>query len=422
MAKPRLRSWLLVLATLVVTAAASGIAELAYRALRQQPQNLMYFRDGSRAVVPDRPTAAEDLAFRMQIQVPWPDPTLPPGLPTTPKVGESSPWFGSGYAMPRHNLLGNVTWKPGSTFYLCYRGPKQDYFDADGCVAMRFNRFGLRERDDLTLEKPAGVRRVVCLGDSFTLGWGVRAEHNWPVLVEGLLRGRDPAVQVLNCGGAGSAYADEYALALEHRHGRFAPDLVVVTLCLNDLLLTNGKLCHYRPEALPDVDLPAEARRWWMASALLRDLGRALGASTALALDPSRDWNRELQQLPADHLWYRNKGETPAVYWVGGTPQRALRSMRDWCAAHGARFAVVVWPLLQGLGPGRFYPFGGMHEELAVFCRQENLALLDLLPVLRGEPEERLWVSPDDMHPNEHAQQVVAPALAEFLGGLLASR
>lgn len=422
MAKSTSRIALRALLASVITLAAGGIAEFAYRALRRQPQNLMYFRDGARTVVPDHPTAAEDLAFRMQIQVPWPDPALPPGLPTTPKVGESEPWFGTGYAMPRHNLLGNVTWKPGSTFYLCYRGPRQDYFDADGCVAMHFNRFGLREREDLTLDKPAGTRRIVCLGDSFTLGWGVRAEHNWPVLVEALLRKQAGEVQVVNCGGAGSAYADEYALALEHRHGRFQPDVVVVTLCLNDLLLTNGKLCHYRSEALPDVDLPPEARRWWMASALLRDIGRAVVGPHALDLDPGRDWNRDLQQLPADHVWYRNKGETPEVYWVGGTPQRALRRMRDWCGSHGARFAVVVWPLLQGLGPGRFYPFGGIHDELAVFCKQEGMPLLDLLPVLRTEPQERLWVSPDDMHPNEHAQRLVAPVLAEYLGNQLGGR
>jgi len=412
--RPRLRSRLLLLtATLAVV---GGAAELGYRAIRHPPQSLMHFRDASRQLRPADP--AQQIAFHLQFQVPFAHADLPAAM-TTPPVGASVEWFGTGYQMPRDNPLANVTWRPDSAFYLCYDGPRQAYFDADGCVEMRFNRFGMRDREDLTLAKPPGVRRVLCLGDSFTLGWGVRREQNWPVLVEGLLQQHNRGVQVLNGGGTGSAYVDEYELALRHRHGRFAPDVVVVSLCLNDLLLTNGKLCHYRTEALPDQELPSSARRWWMGSAMLRDLFRALAARRALDLDPQRDWTRELLDLPADHPWYRSKSETPAIYWGSGTPQRALIGMRDWCQQHGAGFAVVVWPLLQGLGKERFYPFAGIHEQVAVFCREQGMPFLDLLPTLRGTPHEELWVSPDDMHPNERAQAIVAPILAEFLGPFL---
>lgn len=416
----RIAKRLLLLAA--TTALVGLLAEFVYRAVRREEPATMYFRDATRAIVPDKPTAEEDLNFRMQIQVPWPRPELPPQIPTTPAIGASSEWFGTGYGMPRDNLLGNVTWKPNSRFFICYRGPQQPYFDADGCVEYRFNRFGLRERDDLTLEKPAGTQRVVCLGDSFTLGWGVRQDHNWPVLVEAELQRHWPDVQVVNCGGAGSAYVDEYELALRHRHGRFAPDVVLVSLCLNDLFVTNGKLGHYRTAALPDSDLPPADRRWWMASRLLRDLARQLAAASALDLDPERDWIAELMALPAGHLWYRNKGESPDLYWVGGTPQRALRGIRDWCAEHGARPAVVIWPFLQGLGKARHYPFAKMHTLVAEFCAAEGLPCLDLLPVLAGEPQESLWVSPADMHPNEHAQVLVAPAIAAFVADGLGLR
>ena len=399
----------------VTTVLVCALAEVGYRALRTEGEATMHFRDATRTIVPDKPTAEEDLRFRMSIQVPWPRPDLPPDFPTTPKPGAANEWFGSGYAMPRDNLLGNVTWRPASMFFICYRGPQQPYFDADGCVEYRFNRFGMRDRDDLTLAKPAGTRRVVCLGDSFTLGWGVRQEHNWPVLVEAELRKEWPAVQVINGGGTGSAYVDEYELTLRHRHGRFGPDLVLVSLCLNDLFVTNGKLGNYSIAALPDSDLPEADRSWWMGSRLLRDLSRKLAADTALELDPERDVTAELMALPADHLWYRNKQETPDVYWVNGTPQRALRGIRDWCRDNGAVPAVVVWPLLQGLGDGRSYPFAKMHALVVGFCKQEGIACLDLLPALAGEPQETLWVSPADMHPNEHAQVLVAPSIAAFV-------
>ena len=86
------RVLLLALSTLAV----GGLAEFAYRALRTTPPPTMHFRFGDRRLLPDEPTAEENLAFLMQIQVPWPRPGLPPGFPTTPPVGQQNPWFGTG--------------------------------------------------------------------------------------------------------------------------------------------------------------------------------------------------------------------------------------------------------------------------------------------------------------------------------------
>lgn len=402
------RRTLRILAAAIGTLAACLLGEAAYRLLRgsREPAR-MYFRDGAGVPFwPSNSTMEQKLAFFTKVLTPIP----PAG---------SVDWFGEGYAMPRPVLEKNTTWLPEAHFSICYTGPAQPYFDANGCVDYQFNRFGIRDRTDLTLEKPAGTTRVVCLGDSFTLGWGVRQEHNWPVLAEQELRRRWPQVQVVNCGGAGSSYADEYELALRHRHGRFQPDLVLVSLCLNDLIVTNGKLCQYRSEAMRDEELPTEERRWWMASAVLADLVRASAQRHALDLDPGRDWVGELMQLPADHPWYTQKSETPDCYWVKGTPQRALRGVRDWCRDHGARAAVVVWPLLQGTGDGQFYPFTRLHGLVVEFCKAEGLPCLDLLPTLRGQPAESLWVSPADMHPNERAQLLVAPTLAAFMADAL---
>lgn len=55
------------------------------------------------------------------------------------------------------------------------------YGDSDGIAT---NRWGFREVDHPTPEKPPGVRRVAFLGDSVALGMGVEPEEtSYPLLV-----------------------------------------------------------------------------------------------------------------------------------------------------------------------------------------------------------------------------------------------
>ena len=72
--------------------------------------------------------------------------------------------------------------RPGLDFFLCYSDAaklQRPWLDANGRVAVHINAAGIRDRDDITFDKPTGQRRVVCLGDSFTFGWGVRDEDGW---------------------------------------------------------------------------------------------------------------------------------------------------------------------------------------------------------------------------------------------------
>lgn len=390
MRRPLARALLAVSVLLLTGAAAEGL----YRWLRRGAEGYqMFFQDAERRPYwPRRATLQEQIAFHSGIQ----------------KFVEEP--------MPRPNT---PTWLPGARFYICYTGPRQGYFDDQGCVEYRFNELGLRDRPGLTWDKAPATRRVVCLGDSFTLGWGVRQAHNWPVLVQQQLRQTTPDIELVNCGGAGTSYADEYWYGLQHRFGRLQPDLVLVTLCLNDLVITNGKLCHYREGALAEDG--GEERPWWAASRLLADLAQAV-AGDPLAIDPARDLVGELIDLPADHPWYRSKGESPDLYWKGGRPQQALRGMREWCEQHGARLAVVVWPLLQGLGTDQHYPFTRLHQMVGEFCQGEGIPFCDLLPALAGHDPRDLWVSPADMHPNERAQLLVTPVLTDFVARAVGPR
>ena len=46
------------------------------------------------------------------------------------------------------------------------------------------NRFGMRDRADLTQQKPAGVRRIAMVGSSVVMGYGVADDQTFPRLFE----------------------------------------------------------------------------------------------------------------------------------------------------------------------------------------------------------------------------------------------
>jgi hypothetical protein len=296
--------------------------------------------------------------------------------------------------------------KPGQTFFLCYADQDQlrrDWLDQDGCVSVRINGHGLRERDEITPEKPAGQRRIVCIGDSFTFGWGVPEEVGWVRLLEDDLRPTHGDVRTVNCGAAGTVCIDEYVCGLEQRFHAFGPDAVVLTICLNDLVPSSGL-------NLLDPVKPSGLR--------LVDLARGVFGRRAIDLDPGRDWVQELLDLP------KSEGEAGGLYnpdrpfeamWSQGVPQKSLRAAKAFCEPRGIPFLVVLWPFLQGLGPGRHYPFQKLHDLVAADCAAAGIPCLDVLPALAGTPDEDLWVTPADPHANPLAHRLALARIAPFV-------
>lgn len=295
---------------------------------------------------------------------------------------------------------------PNQRFYLVYsdhRLLRRPWLDDRGRVLVVMNRFAIRDREDLEPEKPAGVERILCLGDSITMGWGAPEQSSWPRRMETILRAGRPSATVINTGGAGTVCVDEYWIALRDHWRMFTPDAVVVGTSINDLMPTNG-LAVFPPEQ--------------------GSLGGVMRTTRTdpLELDPAIDWVAKLRKLDFEQCTAAGLCGFDRPWdamWDRGVPQRSLLAMRDWCRERRIPFVVALWPLLQGLGPGRTYPFASMHDEVAAFCSANAIPLADLLPALRAVPQEDLWVTPADMHPNPRAHAAAATAIAAILEPLL---
>lgn len=213
-----------------------------------------------------------------------------------------------------------------------------------------YNSEGLRDRER-TVEKPEGVRRVICLGDSTTLGWGIRPEEAYPQVLEDLLESQGDRVEVLNVALGGWSTRQE-RIAYERIARKYRPDAVLLGICLNDVPELQNNLT--RPPAL----VAALYRR----SALVRRLVRAR--------------EREI----ADVLELFTQKDSPKVKEAFARLFEEVRKLREDARADGTSLAVLVFPFRLQVMPGA--PSPTAQQTIGGFCKAEGIPFLDLLPAL----------------------------------------
>jgi hypothetical protein len=243
--------------------------------------------------------------------------------------------------------------------------------------------------------KPAGVRRLLCLGDSFAWGASVEFDDAYPQRLErALCRRRREAWEVVNLALPGMNTVD-HAAQLADEGFAYQPDAVLLGYVLND----------------SEDAAAAETRR-------AADWAAAPGPSPSL-LDRSA-----LVRLVRGRIWatlesgrrvagYRSMYEENASGWIAG--RAALTRMGQLCRGRGVPFVVAVFPLFGNpLDDG--YPFAEVHRKVAAAAAAAGAKVVDLLPVYRGLRWDLLVANgAEDEHPNEIAHRLAAGALLRGL-------
>jgi hypothetical protein len=212
--------------------------------------------------------------------------------------------------------------------------PNQD-FEA-GEMRVQTNQFGLRDRPR-TREKPAGVFRILSLGESTTFGYQLEATQSYSYLLEQLLnadRGLGRPVEVWNCGIC--SYTTYQSVKWLERDGlSFQPDLVLFFHEMNDFLPTYHRTGDGQALGLgrTDRELAAMSRR-------LGPLAQLLEKSAFYR------WLRIRVLLAASRALAPALDRRQRVYLETGSPEYdpALRLRMPWQALPVAAADPKVWP------------------------------------------------------------------------------
>jgi len=134
-----------------------------------------------------------------------------------------------------------------------------------GTIDFRINQKGVRSSREISYEKPAGVFRILSLGDSFAAGYGAQEAQTYVGVMEGYLASQYgcPA-EVVNLGVSGFGTAEEL-VTLRREGMKYQPDLVLVSWHETDTsenvrselfsLDQTGQLQTLNEEYLPAVKL-----------------------------------------------------------------------------------------------------------------------------------------------------------------------
>jgi hypothetical protein len=251
--------------------------------------------------------------------------------------------------------------------------------------------------------KPAGVRRLLCLGDSFTWGVGILFDDAWPQRVERTLsRTRGERWEAVNLAEPGMN-AVEQVSRLESEGMGYGPDVVVLAWVLNDSEDEDAaEARRARDWAEEESRPPTVADAFAERSVLFRMVRTRLRATAE---------NR--RRLSG----YRSMYADGYAGW--SKARRALGTMGGLCRAQGVPFVVVIFPLFANPLDAR-YPFAELHAKVAQAAQEAGARVIDLLPHYRKVDWKLLVVDgTNDEHPNEIAHRIAAQAIVRALADVV---
>jgi lysophospholipase L1-like esterase len=252
------------------------------------------------------------------------------------------------------------------------------------------------------LVKPAGVRRIVMLGDSITFGNSVAWNETFSYVLQQLLNGQagKTTYEVLNLGVSGYNTTQELA-TLRDLGLKFSPDLIILNVCLNDSDPTKtvaaiGLKNEVGIRDSGDINL----RTLVDTSYLLTMLKYAL-------VNTFEKYPQVLRLLNSPDLFINVR--TSEKRW--GDMKEQMGQIFAVARERQIPIAMVIYPYSSqiGLSPERLVP----QQDLLAFAAANGIPALDVSPAYADQPQAMF--SDGFVHLSPYGHQVVAAAMRDFL-------
>ncbi len=242
-------------------------------------------------------------------------------------------------------------------------------------VEIRLNELGLRG-GPMPPPQPE-QRRILFLGSSVTLGWGVPEKETVEARLQEMFRAEGKDVLVMNA-GIGNYNAERYVQ-------RFLTELTATKP--TDIVV------HYFVRDAEKLD--AGGGNWLLRNSQL---------AVTLWIAGSRIFGQSGEKSLVEH--YREVYEPSQPGYQAMLA--ALKRLKEYADANGIRVYLAMTPDVHDLVD---YKFDFIHERVKGIADQYDFHYVDLLPAMRNLKPEELWSMPGDPHPNGRGHKLMAEAL-----------
>jgi hypothetical protein len=257
------------------------------------------------------------------------------------------------------------------------------------------NNEGNRDRQPFTRYAAAGRKRIIFLGDSFTIGHGVkRMEDRFSDRIAAWLDEKAPGQYVVaNLGEPGLEASMIQAIAADVMFRRQADvSMFIYIYNLNDI---EGYMAEAGQNPLEGIYTSESQLVLFRDTYLLNWL-----------------YFRFLQFRARNNTYFDKLAASYHTIAWDGLRAKLSRLHRDCTEGH-AELRFVIFPFLHDLSGDD--SFKEARTRLADFCKSEKIPFLDLDPIFRQHAGESLMVSRFDSHPNERAHAIAAEAIEKEL-------
>lgn len=242
-------------------------------------------------------------------------------------------------------------------------------------VKIRTNEYGLRGGSiSLTSKKK---RRVLFIGSSITLGWGVDEDKTMTSLLQSRFYEHGKSVEVLNA-GIGNYNTVRYVELFLTKLKKIQPSDIVIHYFLNDA------------EVLQNRD-----------NFLIRQ--SQLAVTIWSLINRLRSGN-----VGASYLTQHYN----SVYDTGSKGfqemNKTLKRLSEYARNNDIRIYLAMVPDIHNLVD---YKFGFIHRIMEKVSRKLGIDFIDLLPAFTNIKPEKIWSMAGDPHPNAFGHKLMADAL-----------
>ena len=261
---------------------------------------------------------------------------------------------------------------------------KRDYYKkSEGIIRYDFNQIGSRWL--LPEEQSSNGFNVFVLGDSFTLGFGLRYADTYIHRTQDQLNQKGIHINFWNF--AKPAANSKQCLSIYQRCAkRIEHQVILYGLHLNDLI-----------EFPTSYVINLETSR--ITRALLRR--SRLFYFILKTKNSYMDRKRRIMELTS-----------PVVFdkpYFKENLQSILSLQQESEKGH-KEFRVVVLPILVDLNQDTFRP---VYQNILQILKERGIRFFDLTNSVRGSRDSDYWILPFDQHPNEKANEIFANRLTE---------